>query len=249
MIYSGLVSVTFRHMTAEEVVILTKKAGLDGIEWGGDKHVPHGDTQRAEKVRKLTERAGLKVVAYGSYYRVGEQNNFTFEQVLKSAKALKAPIIRVWAGKLASSEANEEYWNDVVNDSIRIATAAKEENIEIAFEFHKNTLTDTNESCLELLKRVNEVNIKSYWQPSQDMNVEERISGLEAVLPLLSHIHVFHWGNGEKFPLAQGLNEWKQYMDVIKKAEGDRYAMLEFVRDNSIEQFFDDAATLKEIIS
>lgn len=81
------------------------------------------------------------------------------------------------------------------------------------------------------------------------MNVEERISGLEAVLPLLSHIHVFHWGNGEKFPLAQGLNEWKQYMDVIKKAEGDRYAMLEFVRDNSIEQFFDDAATLKEIIS
>ena len=136
-----------------------------------------------------------------------------------------------------------------MNDSIRIATAAKEENIEIAFEFHKNTLTDTNESCLELLKRVNEVNVKSYWQPSQDMNVEERISGLEAVLPLLSHIHVFHWGNGEKFPLAQGLNEWKQYMDVIKKAEGDRYAMLEFVRDNSIEQFFDDAATLKEIIS
>ena len=28
MIYSGLVSVTFRHMTAEEVVILTKKQDL-----------------------------------------------------------------------------------------------------------------------------------------------------------------------------------------------------------------------------
>ncbi len=249
MIYSGLVSVTFRQLTVEEVIVLAKKAGLDGIEWGGDKHVPHGDTQSAERVLKLTERASLKVAAYGSYYRVGEQNDFTFEQVLSSAKALKAPTIRVWAGKLASSEADEEYWNNVVNDTKRITDAAKEENIKIAFEFHKNTLTDTNEACLKLLKAVDKENIESYWQPSQEMNIEDRISGIESISPWLSHIHVFHWENGQKLPLSKGFGEWKQYMDVIKTAEGDRYALLEFVRDNSIEQFFDDADTLKQLIS
>ena len=81
------------------------------------------------------------------------------------------------------------------------------------------------------------------------MNIEDRISGIESISPWLSHIHVFHWENGQKLPLSKGFGEWKQYMDVIKTAEGDRYALLEFVRDNSIEQFFDDADTLKQLIS
>lgn len=248
MIYSGLVSVTFRQFTPEEVIELAKKAGLDGIEWGGDKHVPHGDTDCAKRVLKLTKDAGLKVAAYGSYYRVGEQNEFSFGDVLKTAKALESPVIRVWAGTVGSSDANEEYWNNVVTDSQRITNAAKKENIQIAFEFHKKTLTDTNDSCLKLLKEINHDNIRTYWQPSQEMNVEERINGLHSILPYLSNIHVFHWVDGKKLPLESGAEEWEQYIEIIRQAPGERYAMLEFVRDNSVEQFFEDAITLKKLI-
>jgi len=80
MIHPGLVSVTFRHLSAKNVVDLAVQAGLTGIEWGGDKHVPHGDLKIAKQVREYSIKAGLEVTAYGSYYRVGssEKKNLHF---------------------------------------------------------------------------------------------------------------------------------------------------------------------------
>ena len=45
MIESGLVSITFRKLTVEKIIELVKEAGLQGIEWGGDVHVPHDNTE------------------------------------------------------------------------------------------------------------------------------------------------------------------------------------------------------------
>lgn len=43
----GLVSISFRNRTAEEIIEAVKNAGLNAIEWGGDVHVPHGNVSRA----------------------------------------------------------------------------------------------------------------------------------------------------------------------------------------------------------
>ena len=42
---TGLCSVSFRKLTVEEIIAAVKDAGLDGIECGGDVHVPHGDVE------------------------------------------------------------------------------------------------------------------------------------------------------------------------------------------------------------
>src|SRR6187549_164575 len=94
----GLVSVTFRQLPPREIVDLARRAELGGIEWGGDVHVPAGDAGRAREVRAMTEDAGLSIVAYGSYYRAGEEDEAAFAPVLDSACALGAPAIRIWAG-------------------------------------------------------------------------------------------------------------------------------------------------------
>jgi len=106
MIHSGLVSITFRSLSPLEIIELVLKAGLKGIEWGADVHVPHGDLKRAREVRKLTADAGLSVAACGSYYRVGvsEAQGLAFENVLETAVALKAPTVRVWAGDKGSQD-------------------------------------------------------------------------------------------------------------------------------------------------
>ena len=67
MFYTGLTSITFRKLSIDEIIALTASAGLDGIEWGSDVHVPQGDTELAESVKAKTEAAGLKVCSYGSY--------------------------------------------------------------------------------------------------------------------------------------------------------------------------------------
>ena len=88
MLKSGLVSVSFRQKTPEEIIALVEQCGLDGIEWGGDVHVTPGDTENAGRIGDLTRQAGLEVLAYGSYFRPGEQRAAAFAPVLASAKAL-----------------------------------------------------------------------------------------------------------------------------------------------------------------
>ena len=248
MLCGGLVSITFRRLSPREIVKLVKKSGLEGIEWGGDVHVPHGDLSVAREVATMTQEEGLAVAAYGSYYRVGcegQDNVPDFEAVLETALELEAPIIRVWAGNKGSHEADEKLWDRVVEDSIRIGDMAQKENIFVAYEYHGDTLTDTLESTQKLMKLVNHHNIRSYWQPLSHHSLEDRLTGLEEILPWLANIHVYHWNSfSDRFTLEEGSEEWSDYISIIKELWDQRYALIEFVKDDKEEQFLQDAETL-----
>ena len=246
MVKSGLVSVTFRKLKPREVVDLVAKAKLAGIEWGGDIHVPHGDKARAQEAAKMTKDAGLKVAAYGSYYYAGLGGSPSFDEVLDSALELGAPLIRIWAGKKSPAEATAADRKKVVDDSIRIAEIAAKRKVALAFEFHNNTLTETTESAVQLLKEIGSANVRSYWQPHSKDALAGNLLSLDTVLPWLAHVHCYQWDANVRQPLEQGESEWKQYLTRIRKAAGNRYVMIEFVKDDSPEAFLRDAATLRK---
>lgn len=250
MIKTGLVSVTFRKLSPEEIIKLVVKAGLDGIEWGGDIHVPHGDIAKARDIAKKTKDAGLTVASYGSYYALGceKEKNLPFDKVLESALALSAPVIRVWAGKRASADADEAWWDMAVSESRRIAEMASKQGVKVAYEYHPNTLTDTGESAIKLLKSVNHANIYSYWQQPLELNTEECVQSILNIAPWLTNIHTYYYEARDKKPLADGISVWKEFMKAINQIKGDRYSMIEFVIDNEPEQFLKDAKALKEIV-
>lgn len=128
---------------------MVKQAGLGDIEWGGDVHVPHGDSATARDVGRVTRAAGLRVLAYSSYYCCRDQE--PFEPVLETAMTLGAPLIRIWAGQLGSAEADVAYRPMVIEQSRRAVALAAQHGIVLAYEFHSNTLTDTKDSALALL--------------------------------------------------------------------------------------------------
>lgn len=251
MIYPGLVSITFRELSPAEIIGLAVKAGIKGIEWGGDVHVPHGDIKTAKEVLKMTKEANLTVAAYGSYYRIGceQEKGLKFEQVLESAIELESPVIRVWAGDRGSADADEKWWSRVIDESRRIGDLSAEHNIKIAYEYHKNTLTDSIDSVERLLKQVNHHNIECYWQPLNELDKNQKVKGLKKLIPYLSNIHVFHWDSNYRYTLEEGMKDWTTYLDIIKEAKGNHYAMLEYVKDNTLEQFLKDADTLKRLLS
>ena len=247
MIHTGLVSITFRKFSPAEIIDLVVQSGLEGIEWGGDVHIPHGDLQRATEVYRMTVKAGLRVVSYGSYYCVGHDEPVPFDTVLETAIKLKAPTIRVWAGKQRSADADVEYRSHVVQESRRIADMAKAAGITISYEFHGGTLTDTNVSALKLLKVVSHNNIKTYWQPIGGATFEYCLEGLKGIVPWLSNIHVFQWkANYGRQLLAEGRDIWKHYLKVAAGSGRDHFALIEFVKDGAPEVFLQDAKTLKE---
>ncbi len=248
MISTGLVSITFRQLSPEAIVALVREAGLRGIEWGGDVHVPHGDLGQARRVGEMTREAGLEVAAYGSYFRVShsEENGLPFSQVLDSALELGAPVIRVWAGTAGSATVGDEARWRTVADLRRITEMAAKAGVRVATEFHGGTLTDTNESANQLLLEVDHANLFTYWQPLMGMDDEMCLEALDQLSPRLSHLHVYHWRSPqERCPLSEGESRWAKFLTAAEQASGDRYAMLEFVKDDAPEGFLRDAKTLR----
>ena len=252
MIKSGLVSITFRRLPADQIVYLARLNKIAAIGWGGDVHVPHGDIEKARQVGTLTRDNGMLVAAYGSYYRVGqsEAEGLAFESVLQTAVALEAPIIRVWAGSKGSQAADPGYWAKVVADSLRIAGMAGDAGLTICYEFHSGTLNDTGKSARRLLKLVQRDNVMTFWQPRVGADVETNLRDLELVLPFLRNVHVFHWwpDHEHRLGLRDGADVWAQYLQVIARDGRQHFALLEYVKDDLPANFIGDAETLKNLL-
>ncbi len=248
---AGIVSITFRKLSVEDIVNLITENGLSAVEWGGDIHVPHGDISKAEYASKLCAKNGVDIVSYGSYYRVGvsEEEGLAFDDVLHTAETLGAPLVRVWAGRKGSGDADDTDWQRVIDDSIRICSMAADAGIRVSYEYHGNTLTDTSASARQLLQRANHEMLRTHWQPPTGLDRERCLYGLNAILPHLSLIHAFTWhkaqdGSNERRPLAEGKKEWLDYLRTASGAPRDVPVLLEFVKDDNPDQFREDAATL-----
>lgn len=228
---------------------LVKEAGLDGIEWGGDIHVPHGDIERAESISKLTRDAGLEVLSYGSYYNFNE-DELPFTTVLRTADALGTKHIRIWAGNRPSNAADKEYRDFIVKESRRIVFESTKEGKTVSFELHSGSLTDTTQSAIDLIKSISRKKAGLYWQPTVGISTQENCNSLSAVLPYLTNIHAFYWfpDISDRRLLGDGLSDWMQYLQIVSKSRKHHCIMLEFVKDDSPQNFLQDAETLLEIL-
>jgi sugar phosphate isomerase/epimerase len=246
-IYPGLVSITFRKLNAKEIIDLLLKTDLRAIEWGGDVHVPHGDLETAKAVRERCSDAGIATPSYGSYYRLGGSRGegLSFAAVADTARALDAQTIRIWAGNRGSDEVSEEERAALVDEARECCRRADAAGLTVSFEFHANTLTDTNESAVRFLAEIDHPAARSYWQPRNHQPVEYSLAGLKEISEYLTNAHVFHWIDSKhRFPLGDGKQAWSQYLAALRAVPGDRFAMLEFVRDDDEQQFLMDADTL-----
>jgi hypothetical protein len=110
-----------------------------------------------------------------------------------------------------------------------------------------------------LLDEVNHPNLYTYWQPMYWVSDPDyRFQGLEKLRDRIINLHVLHWKfhpmrggwgeNTERLPLEEGAAEWKRFLSVPLPA-GEHYALMEFVRNDSPEQFMKDAVVLKNWVS
>jgi 3-dehydroshikimate dehydratase len=247
MIRSGLVSITFRAFSPKHIIELVARAGLEGIEWGGDVHVPHSNPALARELAKMTRDAGLCSAAYGSYYRVGNEPADMFAKIVETAVALETKIIRVWAGAAGSENSDASVRKRVVDNAHFIAELAGAAGLTVACEWHGGTLTDTAESAKALFTEVDHPAFRTYWQPHRMMAVHACLEDMNTALPLLVGLHVFQWNilTGDREPLVDGEEAWRQYLAAAWPAMPDgSFALLEFVKDDDPKQFLTDAATL-----
>lgn len=235
----GLVSITFRNLSCEEIIAQCVRNGLEYIEWGGDVHVPAGDLGRAAEVRKLCADAGLVPVGYGSYYNAAADIS-GFLPVLSTAAALGARYVRIWAGN------NCEYDRRIADNIAACVALAAPFGLAVTLECHRWTMTEDPDIAAALASGTG---CKLHFQPNPDIPFERNLYALRTSLPYLCSCHVFAWekgtagvkGSDVRLPLSAKRDDWRQYIDLAP----DAYYLLEFVKDNSLAQLAEDAAVLK----
>ena len=251
MFKTGIVSVTYRHLSSDETISAARSAGLEAIEWGGDIHVPPENIGNARAVGEATRAAGLEVVSYGTYYRLGENGrNFEvkFAETLAAAKALGAPSLRIWAGSKDACDTGEAERKELVRELRVCADMAAREGERIALEFHQKTLTSDADSAERLVGEVGRENLSLYWQPNQFLTFERNIENLTTVLPFISKVHVFAWEGCERLRLAEHRERWRRYLDILAAGGRSHALLLEFVPNDDPAVLHDEAAELKRLI-
>lgn len=245
----GLVSITFRELTSREIIRISKESGLHAIEWGGDIHVPAGDTITAQKVRELSEKEGLLIPEYGSYYTISVSKPEEIEGVIACSRTLGTRVVRVWAGDRSLPECSEEEYRKAVTDAVRICDLAPD--LSFCLECHNHTLTQEYHDALTFLHDVNRENFGMFWQPNQFRSFEYNKEALKALLPYIKSVHVFSWeGDGQDtvfYPLSYHKNRWQEYLSALENSrETSMPLMLEFMHDGKPESL---AETSEELLS
>ncbi|MCR5457576.1 MAG: hypothetical protein K6F14_05835 [Clostridiales bacterium] len=245
MFKTGLVSISFRNHSAEEIIHKLTETTLEYVEWGSDVHAPFNDFKAIDSINRLSKEFGVKTSSYGTYFKVGRDNPDTFVEYTDAAKRLNTDVLRVWIGTKSSCDYTEKEKDRLYEDCIVISELAAAKRQTVCCECHPNTLTDSTESTLELMKSVNMNNFKMYWQPNQFKSVDENIINAKSIAPYTVNIHVFNWLGKERYPLIKGIEIWKKYLDQFDKTQK---LLLEFMPDDSIDSLPYEAEALQKII-
>lgn len=246
MYKAGLCSVSFRKNSPDEILSACKNAGLSYIEWGSDIHAPESDESKLIEIAELQAKYNIKCSSYGSYFRIGQNSIDELQKYIRSAKILGTKIIRIWCGTKGSSEYSNEETEILINECISTAKIAEENDVILCLECHVWTYTDSLQSALYVMKKVNKSSFRMYWQPNQFSKEENNLEYAEGISQYITNIHVFNWEGSVKKPLGQGLDVWKKYLE---KTGDDKTLLLEFMPDDSITSLKEEAASLLKLIS
>ena len=254
MLHSGLVSISFRALSPRDIISACVQSQLEGIEWGADIHAPPDNLENAREVGQMTRDAGLEIAAYGSYWCCDDT---PFEPILEAALAMRAPLIRVWPGKVDARESTRDDWTQI-SERLRAATAmAREANVQVATEFHGGTLTSSGASALRLMQSGGSAQLATLWQPLRrgpnfEAQTEENVAALLAVAPYLTNVHVYEWaddaeGKRQRLPLSQSAS-WPRYIEELRQIGGTRWLLLEFVPNDDPALLAREAAALRGFV-
>ncbi len=240
----GLVSVSFREHTPEEILAAMKNVGLSFVEWGSDVHAPCCDTNRISAIAETQTRYGIRCSSYGTYFRLGETPIEQLPEYIAAAKVLGTDILRLWCGSKSGANMTEEEKNRIFDQSRRAAEIAEKSGVTLCMECHRHTFTERPDDAIALMQTVDSTRFRMYWQPFQWLTAEENTQIAEQIAPYAAHIHVFNWKGDARFPLQDAVAEWQTYLRAFSTP---RTLLLEFMPDDCLQTLPTEADALKRI--
>lgn len=240
----GLVSISFRGLSPEEIIKAAKASGLACIEWGSDVHAPKSDTEGLMHIAGLQKKYGIFCSSYGTYFRLGTDNTDELTEYIAAAKTLGTDILRLWCGNKPHFEYSPEEETALFEECKKAATIAEQNGAVLCMECHNGTYTDHKEGAIKLMKEISSPAFRMYWQPNQFTDNEENKKYARLISSFTKNIHVFNWSADARYPLEEAIALWKDYLSFFNK---NQTLLLEFMPDDNISSLKAEADSLRRI--
>ena len=241
----GLVSVSFRENSPKEILDAMKNANLSLIEWGSDIHAPCHDTQRLYDLVKLQQEYGISCCSYGTYFRLGRDDQNELEKYAAAAEILGTDILRIWCGDRSADKYSPEEKRNFLEGAKRASDMAEKLGVILCMECHNNSYTETIDGAVEIMEYVNSPHFRMYWQPNQFKSIDTNNEYARAISPYVKNIHVFNWEGDNKYHLYGAIDTWKKYLSYFDEPTN---LLLEFMPDGKIESLKKEADALYRIV-
>lgn len=240
----GLVSISFRNLSPEIIIEEVKKAGLSCIEWGSDVHAPCDDIEKLSKIADMQQKADIFCSSYGTYFRLGVNDTNELQQYIDAAKILGTNILRLWCGNKSTESYTETEELSLINECKKAAAIAEKNGVTLCMECHNGTYTEKKEGAIKLMKSVDSPAFRMYWQPNQYEEFDENMKYARLLAGFTKCIHVFNWDKDKRYPLAESINIWKEYLSFFPE---NITLLLEFMPDDSILSLKTETNALKRL--
>ena len=255
-----------------EIIDLTVKLGLDGIEWG----LPGLNDAKTEiiEMAKQTTDAGLEVVGYINGGRMFEAETMKkWAEVVHSVNGKSLRVAHPWiAYNFEESLHQEDSFNDIFkmaqNAIPNIVALSKESDTRFVVETHGGALVSSTMAAIKLFDGVDPAYVGIIYDPANTLleGGQRPRSEIEIMGDYLSYVHVkntmyYSAGDLKRHPVPRaswisksiapdcGILDWLEVYFALNIGKFQGYmSMEEFFTDgdNQYEQLRDTMVFLRE---
>lgn len=223
-------------LTARLVDLLPgiKGAGFDALEvW--QYHLSRMDRLELEALIGRLDDLKMRMDVLGVYPLLhqtgseGEAAAALADRMVDCAALLNARIVKVFAGRVPSAEADEACRARSVERLREIAERVEKHGMELTAETHGNTLADTTESTLRLSDELSDLpNFGICYQPYTFADTDAAMAEYDAVADSVRHVHLQNRDEKGNCRLPDGWLDYRRLLSHIKGAGFTGPLSLEF---------------------
>lgn len=217
------------------------EAGFDALEvWQY-----HLSRLTDEQVAKLSERArslGVTFPVVGLYpalHLEGEERDREWkamETMIARSAALGARVVKMFAGRLGSEEADDAAFARSVAFAQRMAEAAEAHEMVLTAETHPDTLCDTVPATHRFLDAVAAPNLRVCFQPFDFTSTEQTLADYRALRSPIVHVHLQGRRDDRISLLEEADLDYHAILGALATDGFDGVLCIEFVKGGIVER-------------
>ena len=247
----SMCSIAWRDDPIEGVVPIVADAGYVGLEaWGPhlERYAQeHGDLASLADLLRERQLTVPMISAYFDLTGDREQALALGRRYMDYARALDAPLIRVFTGGGDSEQASISTWRAVVEGLRKLCQIGLESGVGLALETHAGHLHNTTDSTLRLIRQTGLPNLfvnldifNLFARGEDPVGAFRRLLPWTRILHLKNSVRVGErWRSGSS--LAGGAMDYGPFLQALAGGNFDGYVSIEWFGDNP------DAAAVTEL--